>query len=224
MADDRPSPIPGQMAAAAAGAVTGLIVGGSLGSVVGAVVVPLFGLVTARDQRGVDNVQLLANEAAQQGGWSDDELAATAAADDRRLALTAAAVRGAFNTLDEDKVRALAHVLAEGLGDDALLDRSWLMVTAIDDLEAPHVRTLAAMVERAGEASQPGGVWDLHSLMRALPNLARGTTPILATLTRHGLTNIANTFDGGDIGPWKVTEYGQEVLAYLTDMKAGDET
>ena len=59
--------------------------------------------------------------------------------------LTTNVIQTAYNTLYEAKVAALTTVFVEKLHDGALLDVAVVIVTALADLEAPHVRVLDAI-------------------------------------------------------------------------------
>ena len=209
--------VAGQVAASTAAAVLGLAVPGPGGVLISAATAPILTLIAARDARGVENIELLFDEAATALGLSLDELVTRAKATEGRLLLATDAARAALNTLNSAKVHAIARILAEGLADDARLDLSWLMTAAVQDLEAPQVRVLGALVAHPERASQPNEIWDIHSIRRELPNLASGTEPIMATLTRHGLTYSPGAIGHG-IGPWRVSEFGEQVLSYLREM------
>jgi len=211
-------PILGRLASAAVGALLGSAIGGPAGGVVGAAAIPLMEAAIERDRRGMESVRSLADQAAAQNHMTPDELAAHAQSSDPRLNLAAVATRAAWNTLSQTKVDALARVLAEGFADQAQLDRSWLLACTIEELEAPHVRILAMMVRQPDLASAQGLLWDQSSLMRGLPELASGIIPLMSTLTRLGLTYLPGVYGGSGIGPWAHSEFGLEVLRYLSDM------
>lgn len=60
------------------------------------------------------------------------------------------AMEAATRTGHETKRRALPHIIVAAVLDDARIDESALLVSALRDLDEPHLRTLEAM-RRAGE-------------------------------------------------------------------------
>ncbi len=59
--------------------------------------------------------------------------------------LTTGAIQAAYGTMYDRKIAALAAVLTENIQDDARLDLGTLIVAALADLEAVHVRVLDAV-------------------------------------------------------------------------------
>lgn len=152
----------------------------------------------AQAQRGGESVL---EEAVEASGMSADQLAAAAADSPERLLLAGTALEAGTRTVNADKWRALGRSLANGLTDDALVDPELLIVAALADIEAPHIKVLRHVAEEwppvwtlAGpqsftrEAAQPGEpVWSAKDLGAALPELGIVLEPVIATLIRHGL-------------------------------------
>jgi hypothetical protein len=120
---------------------------------------------------------------------------------ERKEALaTQALSAGAATTLDE-KIVGLGRVLADGLAseDDARLDEFALLLAALADLEAPHLRVLAWFAEE-GYYEFPVHPevpwadaelrWDAYSRADVEADFEQygiGLDGVFATLTRHGL-------------------------------------
>ena len=117
-------------------------------------------------------------------GRDPEELAADVVRDPAQLRISQTALAAAGTTYDERKIRLLANVLAEGLEDEALLDVSWLIASALRDIEAPHVRVLH-VIKTHGQWSWP------HNI-----ELGEGSDAIIATLVRHGLVKSSSGFGG----------------------------
>jgi hypothetical protein len=69
-------------------------------------------------------------------------------------------------------------VLADGFQDDARIDVYRLVIKALRELEAPHIRVLELM-------ASAGGI-DKAYVQTALPELSDGLDPIFAVLERTG--------------------------------------
>jgi hypothetical protein len=200
----------------------GTLVGGVPGALVGAAAVPLLELVALRDQSAIRNTDRLGQMVTDLSGLTVEQVAAWARERDDRLVLTTAAVHAAFNAATEEKIAALARVLAENLQDDARLDVGLLIVQAISDMAAAHVRVLHAVVRAelpTAEGFELGpDVFAQSQLESRFPNLAPGILPILATLERHGLVSEGIGVAEGNRA-WSVTEFGRRCLSYLEESR-----
>lgn len=201
------------------GGLAGTAVGGPVGGVIGAAAPPL---LTAAIQKVLDVGTVVniaaANEvfnvAASEIGREMDDLAEEITHDPDRLRLTMSAMQAALNTYNEEKLRVLAHVLAEGLIDNARLDASWLIIAAVADLEKPHVQVLYLMQnERNAIGETLYDYWSAEALRQRLPHLREGIDPIIATLQRHGLVETVPTLENIS---WKITDFGRVCLVYLS--------
>lgn len=197
----------------------GYAVGGPVGALVAAAIKPALELVAVRERRGLRNIEKIVESVTEATGLSPDEFAAWANSADGRLMLITSAIQAAYNTLYEQKVAALARVLTENLRDDARLDIGILIVAALADLEAMHVRVLHSMEKQdlprlpKGEHHRPGGAAQ-SQLEQHFPNLASGILPIVAALERHGLVTEGLAYDR-DNRAWRVTAFGRHCLSYL---------
>ncbi|MBQ0994694.1 hypothetical protein KBX08_32040 [Micromonospora sp. H61] len=203
----------------------GLAVAGPVGALGAALLKPALELVTVRDRRGLRNVERLVEAVTESVGLSADEFEAWAKSKDGRLMLTTGAIQAAYSTMCEHKVKALAAVLTENLQDDAHLDLGVLVVAALADLEAAHVRVLDAMVNgplppRPEGTTDKPGVALQSQLGEQFPHLAAGVVPIMATLVRHGLADNRVARDDGNAA-WAVTPFGCHCLEYLLSRKSG---
>jgi hypothetical protein len=212
------------------GAGVGLLIGGPPGAVVGAMMTPPLEVILRRgDRRMWENMTRVLDEAADAADMAPDEIADLIDRDDRYLTLSAAAVQAAQTTLNDQKVAALARVLADGLRDDARLDVSWLIVQALADLESPHVRVLHlmatelcppddwardGMVSRDLRPPKPG-TWREKALQERLPQLGVGLLPVMATLDRHALVFGGALAAAADDRAWVLLDFGRECLRYL---------
>lgn len=147
------------------------------------------------------------SEAAEHGGVTVDALTTSIGRDEHTRLLGGLALAAGSRTRNRDKIRALGKALAAGIlsADDARLDEEQLIVRALDDMEAPHIRVLdliAKHVPAGREARRwvPGGTdegaptrrWTRHQLNEVAPGLAPGMYGILGTLQRHGLAVETN--------------------------------
>ena len=136
----------------------------------------------------------------------ESELAAVIG-DERRAALITRAAIGAGITDWAEKRRLLATVAsAVANGDDADIDESDLLVTALLDLDRPHIACLVRLAKRAEPV-----------LPSELQPPAHPSA--LAGLSRHGLIETAgidggNGFANGGL-KYMVTDFGRSVLESL---------
>ncbi len=141
------------MSAAGAGlaALMGYTVGGALGAVTGAMLTEpaIRAAAHARDEIGqarrMSGAALVAI-AAHEKQTDPDDLIAEALSTREGTQLLAEALDAAMHTLDERKVAALAKAVANGLFRDAArVDAERLVVRALAELEAPHIKLLGRL-------------------------------------------------------------------------------
>jgi hypothetical protein len=133
-----------------------------------------------------------------------DILVEQTTAHDARLELLAKVLEAAARTSMEDKIQILGQVLADGLRDDSHLDEARLLVSIVDDLEAPHVVVLKHIAEQpvppksmwTNEVGPRG--WERSHLELAVPEYDGILDGLLAALIRHGTLRTLGdaTWDG----------------------------
>jgi hypothetical protein len=169
-----------------------------------------------RNQR--DNIADMAETAATTGGFSPEELGEHMGRSPRTRLLTATTAESAAKTAWPHKVRALGRVLADGLiaDDEAKIDIVELALTAMTDLERPHVMVLdllanhgvvnveedpakgipfkfeikpAKDVDRDVDVGDPNWIpdWRDREILIARPQLKEAYLSIMAMLQRHAL-------------------------------------
>jgi len=132
---------------------------------------------------------------------SPDELARIATGAPARLLLAGEVIEAAMRTVLEKKLVALADALANGVTarDAATLDREFVFVRALSDVEAGHLRLLDKMVTEDvwGQPARPQAVpmaslpgWELRKLREKVVDVADLIPAILATLERHALAEV----------------------------------
>lgn len=148
--------------------------------------------------------------------------------------LFARAMNAGANTASAEKIVALGRVLARGLGgDQASIDVDLMIVAALADMEAPHIKVLGAM---GGDDLYAGSTSHTGVLIGEFPGYRSVLPAILAVLERHGLIRLGalNTKDiesaqrygsritGGSVGHerWELTSFGVECLAFLRPVPA----
>lgn len=207
-----------------AGAGIGLAAGGPFGAIVGAASVPIIELVALRERRSYRNMEFLIEMVTELCGVSAEEFAAWAQERDERLFLATSALQAAYDTKVESKIRGLARVLAENVQDDARLDLSSLVVAALGELEAPHIRVLHTLVHEVPPATSQNirtedDAWHCAQLKEHLPNLADGIMPLIATLFRTGMITEGISSEKDNLS-WEITRFGINCLNYLHGMDA----
>lgn len=204
----------------------GGVIAGPAGALVGVTVQPVLEYILKRgNEKYVESAEAVIAVAADAAGEPLATLPAYLGEDSRRLHLATTTVRAAMDTLDKQKLDALARVLAFGLDDDARLEMAALYVVALRELEAPHIRVLRHLVEAEAAESSPEwhGVRE-SNLVSEFPGLSAGLDAIVATLIRAGLA-VQTVFDGGDASGssdtgWSVTSFGVNTYAWLRSETA----
>jgi hypothetical protein len=176
-------------------------------------------LITYLEDRRVRRharLEALAESAEAEAGETFDVLLERARQDDTRSDLAEEVLQQAFDTAVEWKMRALGRALAQGLlaDDEAEIDEVRLMLAAMKDLEAPHVRVLQRLYS---EGDRYNGIVD-YQLASMFPNGLRVLYALLKTLERHGLAGqlASQTIDGGgpagdgpdDPRRWAIWDFG----------------
>lgn len=133
-------------------------------------------------------------EEAEAAGVPAGELEDRIAGSDERLLLAGAAVNAGMRTVNPDKLRALGRALAAGVTDDALVDQELLVVAALEEMEAPHVKVLRHIAEEwpNGMAMGSRPSWTEAGLRQVLPEVATVLDPVMATLERHTLVRVTD--------------------------------
>jgi hypothetical protein len=203
-----------QALAAGVGALAALPFG-PFGSVVGAALGPLLVPVAGEIFRelGMDGRRRSGEALAatcEASGLSTEETVSRALSNEKSRLLSATAIVAAIHTTWEDKVRTLGRSLASGLlaADDAEVDSEQLIMSAIADLEGPHLALLDLLVswhppqsfgdigpERvdisAESSADEWGVrqrrWTTDEIATYRPRLTPVLSGLLGTLQRHGL-------------------------------------
>jgi hypothetical protein len=187
--------------AAYVGHKTGGLVGAEIAAVVPAYVSGLFAI---REQ----NLITVTEDATNLAGMDGADLVAWIEADDRHAAFLSHALEAVWSTLDRHNLRALSHVLADGFQDDARIEVDRLVIKALRELEAPHIRVLELMAS--------AGI-DKAYVQTALRELSDGLDPIFAVLERTGCLAKSDGRGGpfGGAGPLQVTQFGRVCLDVL---------
>lgn len=145
-------------------------------------------------------------------------------ADLQRRHLLRRAVLAASDSISDEKIRTLAAALAAGAitTDDAVIDESVLVIDAVAQLDAVHLRVLALL---ATEPVDPAvgtypnfrpWPWTETQIYDAVPNLASVLPAILAKLQALGIADDfpAQLIDFAE-GRLQLTGFGRLCLGYL---------
>lgn len=131
-------------------------------------------------------------------GLDEEALARALTSDPARVQLLGFALDAATGAVAEAKLRMLGQALASGAlaADDAALASEHLMVRALADLEAPHLRLLEYMYpdpERWQEWKRSGPIEEMRSKMTIAE--LRGTDRLATSRGRHGVPHLAPFLD-----------------------------
>jgi len=172
-----PSSTAVEVVAATAGTGVGALLGGTPGAMVGAAMQPL--LARALQRAGAEigllrrqSAAQVLDDASRRLGRRPDDVVELATRSPQSAQLLAEALFAAARTVNEQKVRALARALANGLRDDeARPDEEQLVVAALGEVEAPHIKVLTHLgPERARTRTQA-------TALRSRTTTVRGRRP-----------------------------------------------
>jgi hypothetical protein len=246
---DHREPGPGREAAAGiAATLIGARLGGTLGAMAGAGMTPYLSPLVdkiidewRRDQQA--NIAEMAETAATTAGLDPEEFGERIGRSATTRLLTATAAESAAKTAWPPKVRALGRVLADGLiaDDEAAIDLVQLALTAMTDLERPHVMVLDLLANygvvnvtedpakgipfqfevepaRDVDVGDPRWIpdWRDRETLTARPQLEQAYLSIISTLQRHALIAQSSYRSGS----WAATDIGKHVLAYYFEAAA----
>lgn len=171
----------------------------------------------ARD-RGVEAVDVIV------AACSRELLTQRVAQDDEFAAHFMNAIEAAMRTGFAPKRRLLAGVVTATVLDDATVDETGLIVAALRDLDAPHLRALERM-DRAERAARHDGADD-HRVARAVSTTAHcEPAAVVAALRQHAavvsvspspLLMSADTL-GVTPSVVGVSAFGRKILMYLRE-------
>lgn len=149
---------------------------------------------------------------------TNEELVEHVLASDELEELVNRAVEDAARTTWEEKLDALARVVAAAIdGDDTVVSTSLLVEAALSRLERPHAQALTH-IAAAGPTTRA-------EILQRWPGSTSVVEPVLAVLAGEGLIrNIASgTYDGLEgREKWVVSDLGEELLLLL-DPSHSDE-
>lgn len=187
-------------------------------------------VVGRRREKAVETV----DRAAKRARLDPDDVVERLVATDDGLKLFSAAMAAAQDADSQAHLNAVAEALANGAIDSATIGRETLVVRAVADLDAVHARLLRMFTRTSNELGLGDGSEQFDEAVSTLngvqlselaaPDLADVLSPIMATLTRHGLaTSLAGggptTYDGMDdprpVDTYAITDFGRHCLARL---------
>lgn len=154
----------------------------------------------------------------------EHELLTVIQTDGERNELLWSSVQAAMSTGIEGKRVYLARVVANAMTDTTTIDDAQLIVTALTELEGPHISALVKLVA-ADDANQadPGNSDEiLQAALEAIP------APVLATLVRVGVVYVGSEQRGNGLysvprartySITGVNDFGREVLANLRGIE-----
>jgi hypothetical protein len=128
------------------------------------------------------------------------------------------AVDVATRTGLEQKRQALARVIAAAVLDDAHVDEATLVVHALRDLDAPHIRALERMRRAEDSVQRQDGVTRLNDaeVTQAVRQVSDAEPDAVnTTLVRTGVAHVVGSSYGGQPVPGMVSDFGRLVLEYV---------
>jgi len=177
-------------------------------------------LISRRRRNGEAHIEAII---ARVGG--EDALLDAIKSDDERNELLWSSVQAAMAAGIEGKRVYLARVVAQAMsGDSAIMDEARLVVSALGELDGPHIAALTR-IRIADDASRAAGLAN-DILVNALESEKE---PILAALVRTGVVLVGLT-ESGEAGMYSMTgarnysiggvnEFGRRLLAELASVE-----
>ncbi len=207
-----------------------------VGAVAGSLTEEAVSAVSLLWQQRHDRIQRFADEAETSSGTRIDQLLIEATADPRTLEMLARSVEAAARSLDDEKVDLLARIFVSGTRDQAKVDEAIILIEALRQLEAPHLRLLTVL-SKPGPHLVPGRAtedrprtpenmaripaWRVEDILTEDPGLRSAFDALVARLYALGLA-----YDEGsgrlDYEPlWFWTSLGRACVQYLGERGCG---
>jgi hypothetical protein len=135
-----------------------------------------------------------------------------------------------MRTTREEKIRALARVLANGLDGHATVDQAQILTAALDAIEAPHIQVLALLRDNAdahgGDVPHRDRVNLLTLQTEAIADRLSGHREVLGAVVQvlaghHLIEPVGGglTYEQwGGPGRWAITDLGRACLARLEEV------
>jgi hypothetical protein len=172
----------------------------------------------AWDARLTRRASEVVNGALEVSGLSPEDLLGRVRQDEQLSVLFAMTVDAAQRSYTGEKVRALAMALGAALDDSAMIDEEQLIVAALSQLEAVHVRALRTLVDVEEQEGEPP-----ESVIQALGSMQVGEDAahaLVGVLVSCGAVRVGTPGQvaWGNIGQtvWEVTPFGERLLGYLS--------
>ncbi|CCK65390.1 hypothetical protein [Mycobacterium canetti] len=175
-------------------------------------------LVDIRRRKGTEHVAFVA------GQVGNNELLNIIQADDERGEMLWSSTQTSMSSADLRKRIYLAQVVAEAMTSTEPIDEALLFVSALRELDRPHIQALVRIREAdAANQKDPGLNGDiLQDALRAIPY------PVLAALARTGVVRQGSEQRGSGLfaityadtlGISGISEFGLRLLADLESVK-----
>lgn len=215
--------------------------GGPAAAMLGAIVTPALAraLVWLDERFFTQRLQSAAgvlDAAAESAGTTPDAFV-TGLDDPSKLQLAGAAIQAGAATVLDYKIRALGRALATGAlaEDDAVVEIQALVIAALAELEAPHIRLLQAMTSMSLRSPFSSPPWTLHALGRMVPSLEPSARLLLNTLERVYAVERMDTTKAAieakdragtrstfqvPAPKWRATDFGERLLDLLAEAGA----
>lgn len=161
----------------------------------------------------------LATGAADAAQTSEDEIVQRILEDKTLQRLVRQVVDAAARTASTRKLRALGAVLGEAATSrPRRVDEDVLIIAALRDLEAAHLRVLEVL-EGQADRNNPNIGWTRSAIEGSISDLTDlGRQAALGGLVSHGLVATTSLF--GDIG-YELTDFGRAMLEVLRVSNPG---
>ncbi|MBE1551914.1 hypothetical protein GGC64_006001 [Mycobacterium sp. OAS707] len=177
-------------------------------------------LVDKRRRKGTEHVAFIA------GQVGSDELLNIIQTDDERSEILWSSTQTSMSSADLRKRVYLAQVVAVAMTSSEPIDEALLIVSALRELDRPHIRALVRIREADMANQKDPGLNDdvLQGALRAIPY------PVLAALARTGVVRQGSEQRGNGLfsityadtlGITGISEFGRTLLADLESVAEG---
>ncbi len=198
-------------------ALIGLSVGGPVGALAGGALTPVAEELVRRSWMEIfaDRGKVLERAAEHAAGRPAPVVVESVLAERRLQPLLLNILDVAARTDNQQKLATLGHILGEQVGRCPRALEEALIVSALRDLEAPHVRLLDILKDKwvHDETGRPQDYWPGRALERAATGLTSALTyGALGGLVRHGLARSHTLL--GSVS-YTLTDFGRAMHAVL---------
>jgi hypothetical protein len=196
------------------------------GALIGAGVEEGLAWVADAYRRRVQRADDMVEGAAKSAGISAEDLLMSIGSDERKQELLIRAIHAAAGAVAAVKLDTLSRAFASGAiaTDPAVVDEAFIVIDALAQLDAPHLRVLTILAS-PGPGALPGraspllaATWKREDILAEAPSISTALDALIGKLQALGLVYDDGIGRMGYQEPWwALTEFGEACVRHLLE-------